>query len=172
MNIFRNVSVAKETRGFTINADSPKEVKDAAFAILDFMASPEGRIIDKLGVEGIHYNLVDGKVELTERYPDWWAKFWETYSGLDPEFVDFSTLMCEQAWDSLQMTKQYYTEDVDVVLPDDMMPYYDSVYALYNEYATAIILGQRPIEDYDAFVAEYWLNGGEQLAEYLATVLP
>ena len=115
---YLSTSVAKETRGFTINADSHQEVKDAAFAILDFMASPDGRIIDKLGVEGIHYNLVDGKVELTERSHDWWAKFWETYSGLEPEFVDFSTLMCEQAWDSLEMTKQYYTEDVDVVLTE------------------------------------------------------
>lgn len=167
-----STSVAKETRGFAINADSSKEVKDAAFAILDFMASPEGRIIDKLGIEGVHYTVENGKAVLTDRYSEWWSKFWETYSGLDTEFVDFSTLMCDQAWKSLDMTKQYYTEDVDVVLPDDMMPYYDSVYALYNEYATAIILGQRPIEDYDQFIAEYWQNGGEQLAEYLATVLP
>ena len=168
---FISVSVAKETRGFTINADSPKEVKDAAFAVLDFMASPEGRIIDKLGLEGVHYNVVDGKVQLTDRYDEWWAKFWETFSGLDGDFVDKSMLMTAQAWESLELTKKYYTEDVDVVLPDDMLPYYDSVTALFTEYCTDIILGNRSIDAYDEFIAEYWKNGGEQLADYLATVI-
>lgn len=166
-----SVSVAKETRGFAINAESSQEVKDAAFAIMDFMASPDGRVLDKLGIEGTHYNVVDGKVVLTENYSEWWSKVWETFTNLDENFVDKSLLMCDQAWQSLEMAKQYYTEDVDVVLPDDMIPYYDSVFSLYNEMATSIILGQRPISDYDAFIAEYYTNGGEQLAEYLATVL-
>lgn len=166
-----SVSVAKETRGFAINADSAQEVKDAAFAVLDFMASPEGRVIDKLGLEGVHYNLVDGQVVLTDRFDEWWAKFWETFDGLDENFVDKSILMCDQAWQSLELAQQYYTEDVDAVLPEDMVPYYDSVFSLYNEYATSIILGQRPVEDYDAFIQLYYQNGGDQLAEYLATVL-
>ena len=164
-------SVAKETRGFSINAGSSQEVKDAAFAILDFMASPEGRVIDKLGIEGVHYNVVDGKVQLTDRFDEWWSKFWETFNGLDENFVDKSILMLPQAWESFELAQKYYTEDVDVVLPDDLLPYYDAVMALYNEYSTAIILGQRPVDDYDQFIAEYWQNGGEQLAEYLATVI-
>lgn len=164
-------SVAKETRGFAINADSSKEVKDAAFAILDFMASPEGRIIDKCGLEGIHYNIVDGQVVLTDRFNEWWAKFWETFNGLDENFVDKSILMLPQAWESFELAKTYYTEDVDVVLPEEMLPYYDAVFALFNEYSTAIILGQRPISDYDEFIAKYYQNGGDQLAEYLATVI-
>ena len=164
-------SVAKETRGFAINADSPKEVKDAAFAVLDFMASPEGRIIDKLGIKGVHYTVVDGKAVKTDRFDEWWAKFWETFNGLDENFVDKSSLMLPQAWESFELAQKYYTEDVDVVLPDDMLPYYDSVFALYNEYATSIILGQRPVDDYDEFINLYYTNGGDQLAEYLATVL-
>ena len=167
---FISVSVAKETRGFTINAESSQEVKDAAFAILDFMASPEGRIIDKLGLEGVHYNVVDGEIVLTDRYDEWWAKFWETYDGLD-ESIDRDMLMTSQAWESLEMTKIYYMEDTDVVLPDDMLPYYDAVTELFNAYCTDIILGNRSIDEYDSFIAEYWTNGGEQLAEYLATVL-
>ena len=58
-----------------------------------------------------------------------------------------------------------------MVLPDELLPYYDAVMALYNEYSTAIILGQRPVDDYDQFIAEYWQNGGQQLADYLATVI-
>ena len=76
-----------------------------------------------------------------------------------------------QGWESLEMAKKYYTPDVDVSLPDDMLPYYDAVFALYNEISTAIITGQRPISDYDTFIQDYYANGGTQLAEYLATVL-
>ena len=127
--------------------------------------------IDKLGIEGVHYNVVDGKVVLTDRFDEWWSKFWETFNGLDANFVDKSILMLPQAWESFELAQKYYAEDVDVVLPDELLPYYDAVMSLYNEYSTAIILGQRPVDDYDQFIAEYWQNGGEQLAEYLATVI-
>ena len=45
--------VTKEQRGFAINSQS--EVKEAAFAVLEFMAGPEGRKLDKLGIKDIHY---------------------------------------------------------------------------------------------------------------------
>lgn len=166
-----STSLAKETRGFAINSDSSQEVKDAAFAILDFAASPDGRAIDRLGVEGVHYNVVDGKAVLTDRATEWFSKFWETFSGLDENLADKSTLLLPQAWESFEMAKQYYTKDVDVVLPDEIVPYYDSTLALFNEYSTSIILGTRPIEDFDVFIKEYYQHGGEQLAEYLATVI-
>ena len=119
----------------------------------------------------IAHTVVDGKAVKTDRFDEWWAKFWETFNGLDENFVDKSSLMLPQAWESFELAQKYYTEDVDVVLPDDMIPYYDSVFALYNEYATSIILGQRPVDDYDEFINLYYTNGGDQLAEYLATVL-
>ncbi len=56
-------------------------------------------------------------------------------------------------------------------MPEEMLPYYDDVFAKYNEMSTAIILGQRPIEDYDSFIAEYYAGSGARLAEYFATVL-
>ena len=44
---YRAEDVTKEERGFTMNIDSKN--KDAAWAVLEFMASPEGRILDKVG---------------------------------------------------------------------------------------------------------------------------
>lgn len=166
-----SVSVAKETRGYAINADSDQQVKDAAFAILDFMASPDGRVLDKLGLEGVHYTMNNGMAQQTDRASEWWSKIWETYTNLDENFVDKSKLMLPQAWKSLEMARTYYTQDVDLVLPEEMLPYYDDVFAKYNEMSTAIILGQRPIEDYDSFIAEYYAGSGARLAEYFATVL-
>ncbi|HCO49002.1 MAG TPA: ABC transporter substrate-binding protein, partial [Spirochaetaceae bacterium] len=45
------VDVTKETRGFAIAASS--KVKEAAFAVLDFMWSPAGLKIAKLGIPGL-----------------------------------------------------------------------------------------------------------------------
>lgn len=45
---YRAEDVTKEERGFAMNIDSKN--KDAAWAVLEFMASPEGRILDKVGI--------------------------------------------------------------------------------------------------------------------------
>ncbi len=75
------VDVSEEERGRVISADS--EVKEAAFAIFDFMASPEGRVLDLYGVEGFHYNIVDNKIVPIEGAPDWYGVFYDSLIGLE-----------------------------------------------------------------------------------------
>lgn len=164
-----SVTVAKETRGMAINAASP--VKEAAFAVMDFLASPAGRVIDKLGAQGITYEMQDGKAIVNENLRTYYGMMWETYANLSPDVVDFGTLMNAQGWQSMDMAHQYYAEDVDVVLPGDLLPTYDAIREIYTQYATDIILGVRPVEAFDEFVAQYPALGGDQLSEYLATVL-
>ena len=48
------VDVSKESRGWAVSSIS--ENKEAAFAVLDFMASKEGQDIDRMGFEGVHHN--------------------------------------------------------------------------------------------------------------------
>ncbi|MDD4083501.1 MAG: extracellular solute-binding protein [Sphaerochaetaceae bacterium] len=121
---FLSVDVTKESRGFAINVDSM--VKDAAWAVLDFMASPEGRVIDKLGIEGIHYNLVDGKYVLTDQFPQWWARFWDTLNGLDTSKV-VGQVMTSPAMDSLALMNKYFAADTNVLLPEEYLPLKDSM---------------------------------------------
>ena len=73
---YTSVDVTKESRGFAINADSPN--KDAAFAVLEFMASPEGRILDKVGIEDVHYTVENNQIVFTDKFSSWWARFWDT----------------------------------------------------------------------------------------------
>ena len=73
---YTSVDVTKEGRGFAINVDSKN--KEAAFAVLEFMASPEGRILDKVGIEGKHYNVEGDKIVFTDQFNSWWARFWDT----------------------------------------------------------------------------------------------
>ncbi len=165
---YQSIDVTKESRGFAINADS--DVKDAAWAVLEFMAGPEGRKIDKLGIEGVHYNMVDGKAVLTSAFPSWWAKFWPTMNGLDTSKV-VGEVLTQPALTSMDMAAQYFAPDTNVILPEELLPLQDAMDKLYREYSTDIIRGVRPVSDFDEFVKKWNTAGGTEISKYLATVL-
>lgn len=153
------VNVTKESRGFCLSVDS--EVKDAAFAYLDFMAGPKGRMIDLLGIEGKHYNVENGQIVFTERRPEWWSRCWETTYRFEPETPLAQPLMPAAAEASLELIGQYYAEDVNIVIPDDMLAQWDAMTQLYNEYKTDIIRGVKPITAFDEFVGKWNAAGGD-----------
>ncbi|WP_332445998.1 extracellular solute-binding protein [Sphaerochaeta sp.] len=165
---YQSIDVTKESRGFAMNADS--KVKDAAWAVLEYMAGPEGRILDKLGLEGIHYTMENGKYVLTKQFPSWWAKFWPTMNGLDTSKV-VGEVLSSPAIASLDAAAKYFAPDTNVLLPEDLLPLKDAMDKLYREYSTDIIRGVRPISDFDEFVTKWNAAGGTRISDYLATVL-
>ncbi|GAB6109425.1 extracellular solute-binding protein [Fusibacter bizertensis] len=165
---YQSIDVTKESRGFAISADS--KVKDAAFALLEFMASPEGRIIDKLGLKDVHYTEADGKFTLTDRFPEWWAKFWPTMNGVDVTKINGEVLTAP-AMDSLKSASDYYYSDINVVLPSDLIPLKDAMDKLYTEYSTDIIRGVKDISSFDEFVTKWNAAGGDEIGKYLAEQL-
>lgn len=163
---FTSVDVTKESRGFAINVDSPN--KDAAFAVLEFMASPEGRILDKVGIEGVHYTVEDNKIVFTDKFPSWWARFWETTNQFDPQDPSLAEpVLSAPAAESLEMVDEYMVMDHNLLIPNEMTPQWDAMQNLYNEYAADIIRGVRPIDDFDQFVTEWNAAGGDAFAPIL-----
>lgn len=163
-----SVDVTKESRGFALNEDS--KVKEAAFAVLDYMAGSEGRQIDKLGIEGIHHITNNGTIELTEKFPQWWARFWDTLNGLDTSKIS-GKVMSDPGIKSLDMMKKYYASDINVILPEDLLPLKDAMDKLYTEYSTSIIRGEMNIDNFDEFVTKWNTAGGTKITEYFDTVL-
>ncbi|MBF4692785.1 extracellular solute-binding protein [Fusibacter ferrireducens] len=161
---YQSIDVTKESRGFAINADST--VKDAAWAVLDFMAGKEGRKLDKLGLKDIHYKESNGKYVLTDKFPEWWAKFWPTLNGLDLSVVE-GEVLTKPAVDSLEAAGQYYYGDINVVLPNDLLPLKDGMDKLYTEYSTDIIRGVKSIDSFDEFVKKWNDAGGDEISVYL-----
>lgn len=154
------VDTTKEPRGFGINADS--ENPDAAFAVLDFMASPEGRILDKVGIEGVHYNIEGGKIVFTDKFPSWWSRVWETTNQFEPEPPLAESIYPQASIDSLEMANEYYAEDVNILIPEELVPVYDGMNNIYLEYSTDIITGNKDISAFDDFVNE-WNNAGADM---------
>lgn len=165
---YQSIDVTKESRGFAINADS--KVKDAAWAVLEYMAGPAGRKLDKLGLKDIHYTEADGKITLTDKFPEWWARFWPTLKGFDTSNIN-GVVMTAPGVASLESAAKYYYSDTNVVLPNDLLPLKDAMDKLYIEYSTDIIRGVKSIDSFDEFVTKWNAAGGEEISKYLAEQL-
>lgn len=162
---YLSVDTTKESRGFAIPVDS--DAKDATFAILEYMASPEGRMLDKLGIEGVHYNIVDGKIEITEKYPEWWARFWDTLYQFDPGMEYAVEPFAAPTLASLEASNNYYSEDTNILIPEELQGKWDAMISLYNEYSTDIIRGVKPISAFDEFVVKFNTIGGDEISAYI-----
>lgn len=166
---YLSVDTTKESRGFALTADS--EVKDAAFAVLEFMASPEGRMLDKMGIEGVHYTIEDGKISVTDKFPEWWARFWDTLNKFDPGMPYVKEPFSAPMLASLELGQKYYYEDTNILIPEELQGKWDAIISLYNEYSTDIIRGVKPISAFDEFVQKVETMGGTEIEEHLMTVL-
>lgn len=163
---YTSVDVTKESRGFAINADSQN--KDAAWAVLEFMASPEGRILDKVGVEGKQYTVEDDKIVFTDKFSGWWARFWDTTYNFNPQNPSLAEpVLTPAASKSLEMVSEYNTMDHGILIPEEMAPLWDAMSNLYNEYAADIIRGVKSIDTFDQFVEEWNNAGGNDFAPLL-----
>ena len=163
---YTSVDVTKEPRGFAINIDS--ENKDAAVAVLDFMASPEGRILDKIGIEGSQYNVEDNKIVYTDKFSGWWARFWDSNVNFNPQNPSLAEpVYSAPAEESLDMVNQYLVMDHNILIPDEMAAQWDAMTNLYNEYSIDIIRGVRSSDDFDKFVEEWNEAGGDDFEPIL-----
>jgi putative aldouronate transport system substrate-binding protein len=161
---FAPTDITKESRGMAISSQS--ENKEIAFKILDYLASPKGQMFDRLGFEGEHYNIVDNQIELTDKYySEWYAGYWEA-TDLKTEQPLKTPLLSEPAVKSQELAKEFYSEDNNFMIPEEHVSKWDAMENLYKEYATDIITGKRPIDDFDTFVKEWEKAGGKELTEY------
>jgi len=164
------VDVTKEPRGFAISSTS--RVKDAAFAILDFMWSPAGLKLAKLGIPGVHY-VDDGKqYVITDKYGEWpngW--FGDSWNGFAPDKPLSRPLMSQTALESGAMAKKYMLADKTFLIPDQFVTNWDAMTNLYKEYAADIVTGKKPISAFDEFVSKWNAAGGVDVTKYAQTVL-
>jgi len=156
--------VTKESRGLAISSQS--QHKDIAFKVFDYLASPKGQMLDRLGFENEHYKIVDGQIELNDKYyGEWYARFWEPIE-FKPELPLKTPLLGEPAAQSLQMAADYYTADNNFIIPEQFVANWDAMNNLYKEYSTDFITGKRDLADFDKFVSEWNAAGGAEITKY------
>ncbi|GMQ55780.1 extracellular solute-binding protein [Vallitalea sediminicola] len=153
------VDVTREDRGFGISAQC--EQIDLAFRVLEFMASDEGQLLDRLGIEGREYTTDDnGNITRTRKGEEWYARFFDVPSWESPV-----PLLSDIAQESLDITDKYYTEDINFEIPKEYGTKWDEMDNLYKEYSYKIINGEIGIEKFDEFVEKWYKAGGEEITE-------
>ncbi|MBM7582961.1 putative aldouronate transport system substrate-binding protein [Caldicoprobacter guelmensis] len=162
------IDVNKETRGFAISALS--KYKNEAFQVFEFLATPKGQLLDRLGFENEHYIIKDNKIYLTEKSQEWFSRFWEPLE-LNVGMEVATPLLSKPAEESLNLANKYYTEDVNFLIPADFTAKWDAMENLYKEFSADIITGKRSIDDFDAFVQEWYKAGGNEVTQYANEVL-
>lgn len=159
------VDVAKESRGFAISALS--ENKEAAMAVLDFMASKDGQDIDRMGFEGTQYTKdASGAVTFTDQISTWYARFFNAANWAPP-----TPLLSPTAQAALDTIKADFTADNAFVWPAEFAADVDATEQVYRAWVARFITGEASMDQWGDFVAEYNAAGGERMAEYARTVL-
>jgi len=156
-------NITKESRGIAISTTSKK--KDLAWSVIEFLVSDEGQYIDRLGIEGVHYNVENEKITLTDKAQNWFAYFFEV-TKWKPEMEMTTPLLGKSATKSLEMATQYYSNDNVFVVPEELLTYEDAIKNLYNEWTAEVITGKKTIDSFDEFKEEWYKLGGNKLTEY------
>lgn len=164
------VDVTKEARGFAIASTS--KVKAAAFAVLDFIWSPAGLKIAKLGMPGLHY-VDDGKqYVLTDKYSEWYnGWFGDSFNGFKADKPLSRPIVTPAATAAGDLAKKYMMPDKTILIPEQYITNWDAMTNLYKEYCADIVTGKQPISAFDDFVAKWNKAGGTDVTKYANTIL-
>lgn len=161
------VNVAKEDRGYAIHAMS--ENKEAAFAVLDFLASPEGQFIDRMGVEGEHYTRNGDSFEVLPAMGGWYPRFWTA----NPDYwTPPVPLLSDVAQGSLEQGAEYFVADNAFVWPADLAPSVDAAEQYYRTSVFRFVSGEWSMDQWDQYVEGWYAAGGQAMTDHARTVLP
>lgn len=161
---FGATDVTKESRGLSISSQSKH--KDVAFKVFDYLASPKGQMLDRLGFENEHYTVADGKIELNEKYyGEWYARFWEPLE-IKSDIPLKTPLLGEAGTQSLKLASDFFTADNNFIIPEQFVASWDAMNNLYKEYSTDFITGKRSLSEFDKFVSEWYAAGGTDITKY------
>lgn len=158
------LDVSKESRGFAISSVS--EHKDVALKVLDFMASPEGQLMDRMGFEGEEYTKSGDTYTVTDKISTWYARFMVAANWQPP--VNW---LSEPAQKSLENLQTYFVADNAFVFPAEYAADIDATEQVYRAWVYKFISGEASMDQWDAYVAEWTNAGGQRLTDFARTNL-
>lgn len=161
------VDVSKESRGFAMSTLS--ENKEEVLAFVDFLASPEGQMMERMGFEGEEYTRNGDTIELTEKMGNWYPRFFYVNPSAWQPPVD---LLAPVAQASLEQGVEYFTPDNAFVYPAELAADVDSAENFYRTAVFRFVSGELSLDDdWDRYVADWAAAGGQSLTDYARSVL-
>jgi putative aldouronate transport system substrate-binding protein len=151
-------------RGYIGVVAIPKHVPEAKvkkiLSVLNFGASEEGGTLSLYGIEGLHYNVVDGfKVSTEQAVKDsvGVGAFGKMFMRYDPYMYAFAPGMPKEKFERNQAV---IDERAKIAVPDPAVGLVSQTNLIegpeytkkMNDMKTNVIMGKASIEDWDAFV--------------------
>jgi len=158
------VDVSKESRGFAIAATSKH--KSEVAKLLDFMASAEGQLLDRMGFEGQEYTKEGSTYKVTGKMATWYARFFASANFTPPV-----AWQSEAAQQSLKNIQTWFKPDNAFVWPAEYAADLDATENVYRAWVYKFISGEAPTNQWDQYVAEWKKAGGERLNKYAQSQL-
>jgi len=158
------LDVSKEARGLAISTTS--EHKEEVVKLLDFIASPEGQAIERLGFEGEQYTKDGETIKPTDKLATWYARFLVAANWQPP--VQW---LSEAAQQSLKTISADFKPDNAFVWPAEYATDIDATENVYRAWVYKFVSGEAKMDQWDQFVSEWNAAGGEKMTEYARTVL-
>ncbi|MCP1200461.1 extracellular solute-binding protein [Notoacmeibacter sp. MSK16QG-6] len=153
------VDVSREGRGWAMSALS--ENKEAVVALLDFMASPEGQMMERLGLPDIHHKGSGENIEVLPALGSWESPFMVAANWESPV-----KLLPEAAEKYLQNMQEYFIPDNQFAFPADFAAALDATDNDYNAWAYRFVSGEVSFDRWDEYVEAWKADGGSILLEY------
>lgn len=158
------LDVSKEARGLAIATTS--EHKEEVVKLLDFIASPEGQAIERLGFEGEQYTKDGETIQPTDKLATWYARFLVAANWQPP--VQW---LSEAAQQSLKTISADFKPDNAFVWPAEYATDIDATENVYRAWVYKFVSGEAKMDQWGQFVSEWNAAGGEKMTEYARTVL-
>jgi len=163
---------------FALCADlaDDEEKLEAVFKVLNYLTTDEGSYLVMFGIEGEHWNMVDGKPVMTEKAGDAnYISTYQIYSRIEMPYLQAKFPEAERAFSYTMSINQYEYLNSLVVPPEGM--FLNEMQSYITTQLTAFVYGDRPIsqEEYDKFLKElddlygfnaYMESATEQLNAY------
>ncbi|MEF2070569.1 hypothetical protein SMD10_02730 [Consotaella sp. CSK11QG-6] len=158
------MDVSKESRGFAIATTS--EDKEEVVQFPDFVVSPEGQAIERLGFEGEQYEKDGDTIKPTPKMAIWYARFIRSANWEPP-----APLMSEAAEQFLKTASTDFTPDNAFLWPAEYASEIDAAENVYRAWVYKFIAGEASMDQWDQFVSEWKAAAGERMTAYARTVL-
>lgn len=153
------VDVSMETRGFAMSTLSKH--KKEVMILLDFLASPEGQMMEQMGFEGTHYVRKGDAVTVTPKINAWYPRFIYAANWKPP--VEWRSPAMLRYIDNSQ---RYFAADNAFIFPSTFAAALDSTSSIYNEWAYKFVSGKASFDMWDQYVNAWKSAGGNAMTQY------
>ncbi len=153
---------------WVINSKVSDEKLAKIMEVLDWQATQDALDFKRVGVEGVHHNMVNGEPELTDKYKADGVLNLVAHNKFNPYFTTPGApehIVQQQLDQWKNIEKLGIPNPAVAVLTPSMQDHMADLDKMAMEYYVNVVIGQKSIDTFDSFVEEWNKKGGQKITE-------